>query len=110
MRYLIYDDECSFCSYIVQRLSSLIETSLIVFIPFKSSKGKELIDYYNIENIDSVIYVDNKKNIYLKATAVLNVCKMMRFPYNLLYLFHILPNSFLNIVYDFFARNRSIFK
>ena len=106
MRYLIYDDECNFCCNVVRILTSLVDTSVITYIPLKSSKTKELISYHNIQNVNSVIYLDDKGKAYIKAIAVLNVFKTMKFPYNLIYLFKIFPTSVLNFIYDFIAKNR----
>ena len=106
MRYVLYDDDCQFCSNWVKKTSSLIKGSVILFFPFKSFKGKELLSNYNIQDIDSVIYIDSRKKIFLKAAAVLNICKFMRFPYNLFSIFNILPNSFLNLVYNLISKNR----
>ena len=106
MRYVLYDDDCQFCSNLVEKISSLIEGTVILFFPFNSSKGKELMSNYNIQDIDSVVYIDHLGNIFLKATAVLNICKFMKFPYNLFLIFNILPNSFLNLVYNLISKNR----
>ncbi len=106
MGYLIYDDECRFCCNVVRMLTSLVGTSVITYISLKSSKTKELMRSHNIQNINSVIYLDDKGKAYIKAIAVLNVFKVMKFPYNLLYLFHVFPESFLNFIYDFIAKNR----
>ena len=106
MRFLIYDDECDFCCSIVRKLTSLSSKSGITYIPLKSPKGEELINYYNLQNVNSVIYLDGKDNIYIKAIAVLNVFRIMKFPYNLIYLFKIFPVSVLNFIYDFIAKNR----
>ena len=107
MKYVLYDGDCRFCSNLVHKISSLIKDSDTLFFSFKSFKGKELISNYNIQNIDSVIYIDPQEKIFLKATAVLNLCKFMKFPYNLFYIFNILPNSFLNLAYNFIAKNRN---
>ena len=106
MRYVLYDDDCQFCSNLVKKTSSFIEGSVILFSPFNSCKGKELISNYNIQDIDSVIYIDHRDKIFLKADAVLNICKFMIFPYNLFSIFNILPNSFLNLVYNLISKNR----
>jgi len=106
MGYVLYDDDCQFCSNLVKKTSSLIEGSVILFFSFNSVKGKKLISNYNIENIDSVIYIDPREKIFLKADAVLNICKFMIFPYNLFSIFNIFPNSFLNLVYNFISKNR----
>ena len=106
MRYVLYDGDCQFCSNLAHKISSLIEDSDTLFFSFKSFKGLELISNYNIKNIDSVIYIDHQEKIFFRATAVLNICKFMRFPYNLFSIFNILPNSFLNLVYNLISKNR----
>lgn len=106
MRYLIYDDECNFCCSVVRRLTLLIGKPVITYIPFKSAKGEQLINYYNLDNVNSVIYIDDKCKVYIKAIAVLHIFKLMKFPYNLIYVFNIFPNSILNFIYDFIARYR----
>ena len=103
---VLYDDDCKFCSNLVKKTSSLIEDSVVLFLPFNSIKGKELLSNYNIEDINSVIYIDQREKIFLKAEAVLCICKFMRFPYNLFSIFNILPNTLLNLVYNFISRNR----
>ena len=107
MRYVLYDGDCQFCSNLSNKISSLVEDSNILFFPFKSYEGRELLSKYDIKNIDSVIYINSQEKIFLRATAVLNVCKFMKFPYNLFYIFNILPTSFLNLVYNFISKNRS---
>ena len=107
MRHVLYDGDCQFCSNLTHKISSLIEDSDILFFSFKSYEGKELISKYGIKNIDSVIYIDSQKKIFLRSAAVLNVCKFMKFPYNFFYIFNILPHSFLNLVYNFIAKNRN---
>ena len=106
MRYLIYDDECNFCCSIVRKLITLIGQKGITYIPLKSSKGKQLISDHDLHHVNSVIYIDEKDNIYIKAIAVLRVFRGTKAPYNLIYLFNLLPHSFLNTIYDFIAKNR----
>ena len=106
MGYLIYDDECNFCCDVVRRLNLLVDKSVITYIPLRSKKTKELLNYHNLKNVNSVIYLDDKGKIYTKAIAVLNVFRAMNSPYNLFYLFNIFPESFLNFIYDFIAKNR----
>ena len=107
MRYVLYDGDCQFCSNLAHKTSSLIEGSDTLFLSFKSFNGRELISNYGIQNINSVIYINSQDKIFLRANAVLNICKFMKFPYNLFYIFNILPNPFLNLVYNFISKNRN---
>ena len=109
MRYLLYDNECSFCYTIVNKVSSLINNRKIDYIPIKSIQGEKLIKKYHLENVKSVIYIDNNK-VFIKSSAILHISKQMDFPYKLLYVLNILPKPILNIGYDFIAKNRKHIK
>lgn len=106
MNYLLYDNECPFCCNIVKKISPLLEKRNISYIKIKSKEGKALIKKYSLENINSIIYINQKDKVFIKSTAVLNICKLMKFPYNLTYTLIILPKFILNIGYDFIAKNR----
>ena len=106
MGYVLYDDDCQFCCNLVKKTSSLLDGSPILFLPFNSVRGKEVLSNYSIKYFDSVIYIDQREKIFLKAAAVLHICSFMSFPYNLLSIFNIFPNNLLNLVYTFIARNR----
>ena len=106
MKYLLYDNECPFCCNIVKKLSSLIEDPSISYIPLNSKQGKKLITKYSLENLRSVIYINHNNKIFVKSNAILNICKLMNFPYKLLYILNIFPTYFLNLGYNFIARNR----
>lgn len=106
MKYLLYDDECPFCCKIIKNLSPLIKDPAISHIALRSNKGKEIISQYSLQNYTSVIYIDNNKNVFTKASAILNICKIMRWPYKAFYILNIIPASLLDIIYDFIARNR----
>ena len=105
MKYLLYDNECPFCCSIVRKISSLAKNLDISYEHIRSKKGKELIEKYYLENIDSVIYIENK-SVFIKSSAILRLCKQMRFPYNLCYIFNVFPESLLDLGYNFIAKNR----
>lgn len=106
MNYLLYDNECPFCCNIVKKISHLLNKKDISYIHIKSNEGKSLIDKYSLQNINSVIYINQKNKVFIKSRAILNICKLMAFPYKALYILIILPNRLLDYIYDFIARNR----
>mgnify|MGYP001261240931 CR=1 FL=1 len=106
MNYLLYDNACPFCCNIVKKISPLLEKRNISYIHIKSKKGISLINKYSLENINSIIYINQNNKVFIKSTAILNICKLMKFPYNLTYILIVFPKFFLNIVYDFIAKNR----
>ncbi len=106
MRYLLYDNQCPFCCKIVKKLSHLIKDASISYISLKSHQGKELINQYSLEKLKSVIYIDHKQKIFIKSRAILNICKLMKFPHKLFYLLNMFPTYFLDKGYDLIAKNR----
>ncbi len=109
-KYLLYDNECSFCSSIVDKLSSIIDDTDILFMHLNSNEGKKIIKNYKLENMNTVIYIDQHKQVFIKSKAILKLCKHMRSPYNMLYILNIFPNFILNIGYDFIAKHRRSIK
>ena len=105
MKYLLYDNECPLCCNIVRKISRLTKNLDISYEHIRSKKGKELIEKYYLENIDSVIYIENKR-AFIKSNAIMRICKQMSFPYNLSYILNIFPEPLLNLGYDFIAKNR----
>ena len=110
MQHVLYDHTCPFCCSIIKRLSTLIKINDISFVHLDSIKGNKLITKYNIKHKNTVIYINHKNRVFTKSIAVLNLIKLMRFPYNLIYVFNILPTFFLNLCYDFIAKNRMYIK
>lgn len=110
MNYLLYDHECPFCCRIVRKISSSIDKNDVSYNPLKSKKGKQLIKKYTLENIRSVVYINNNKKIFIKSSAILNLCKHMKFPYNMLYVLNIIPSFILDLAYNFIAKNRMLIK
>lgn len=106
MKYLLYDNECPFCSKVIKKISPIITTSKISYIKLTSPEGQKLIKKYSLENINSVIYINEKERIFIKANAILNLSNHMIFPYNLFYILRIIPKPILNFGYDFIAKNR----
>lgn len=106
MQYLLYDHECPFCCSIIKKVSSLIDEPNISYNHLQSKEARKLIARYSLENVNSVIFINHKKKVFIKADAILNLCKSMNFPYNLFYILTILPKSLLNLAYDFIAKNR----
>ena len=104
--YLLYDKQCPFCCSIVKKVSSLIKNIEISYVHLKSKKGTELTTKYSLENINSVIYINHNKKVFIKSNAILTLSKHMKSPYNLLYILNLIPRYLLDLGYDFIARNR----
>jgi predicted DCC family thiol-disulfide oxidoreductase YuxK len=102
---ILFDGECPFCNKWIYFAKSKLQKSEISFFPFKSSDGLKIAKELQIENQNSVVYIQD--NIpFFKSRAVLKICKQLQFPYNLLYFFTISPAFLLDFCYDFIAKRR----
>ena len=102
---VLYDGECQFCNKWVCFVKSKLQKNEISFLPFNSSKTINIFEDYKITNQDSVVYVEDDV-VFLKSRAVLKIFRQLKFPYNLLHFFAILPTFLLNFCYDFVAKRR----
>ena len=77
------------------------------FLSVQNKKVNELKKIHSIctENISSIYIIDNNE-IKSKSRAVLKIVSMLKFPYNLLVIFYVIPNFIRDIIYDLVAKNR----
>jgi predicted DCC family thiol-disulfide oxidoreductase YuxK len=102
---ILFDGECPFCNKWIYFAKSKLHKSEISFFPFKSSDGLKIAKELQIENQNSVVYIQD--NIpFFKSRAVLKICKQLQFPYNCLVFSKILPTFLLDFGYDFIAKRR----
>ena len=78
MKYLLYDNECPFCSKVIKKISPIITTSKISYIKLTSPEGQKLIKKYSLENINSVIYINEKERILDTGGGIFNALKLMK--------------------------------
>ena len=102
---VLYDGDCPFCNKWICFVKSKLQKNQISFIPFNSSKTINILEDYKIVSQDSVVYIKDDV-VYLKSRAVLEICRQLKFPYNLLYFLTILPAFLLDFCYDFAAKRR----
>jgi predicted DCC family thiol-disulfide oxidoreductase YuxK len=103
---ILFDGYCSLCSGSVVFILKREKKDLFRFASLQSEAGKQLIKKFtdNTEE-DSVILIENKK-IFTKSLAALRIAKRLKFPWNLSYVFIIIPPFIRNYFYDLIARNR----
>lgn len=74
----------------------------------QSALGQELKELYEQggRNIPDSILFYNEGMIYERSTAVLEVCKYLRWPFSMFTVFKAIPSPLRNGVYAWVARNR----
>ena len=102
---VLYDGDCPFCNKWICFVKSKLQKNQISFIPFNSSKTINILEDYKIVSQYYVVYIKDDV-VYLKSRAVLEICRQLKFPYNLLQYLTILPASLIDIAYDFIAKKR----
>ncbi len=107
MRVIIFDGVCSLCNATVDFLISRDKKRLFKFTANQNESGKTLLEENGIaaDQVSTVYYYENGK-MYKKSTAALRIARLLPFPYNLAYVFIIVPPVIRNWFYDLVARNR----
>jgi len=102
---VLFDGVCNLCNTSVQWLIRHDKNQIFKFASLQSDYAAEHLKNSEYQFIDSIILLDNDR-IYSKSSAVLRILKRLRLPYNLLWVFIIVPPFVRNFVYDVVARNR----
>ena len=102
---IVFDDECSFCSYWVDFIIRHDNKKSFFFVGLQTELGTYLLNRYKLQDIDSIILIDdNSAKIHSKA--ILNILKHMDKPYSFLYHLNVLPIKLLDYVYKLIASTR----
>lgn len=102
---LFYDGDCGFCNSSVQFALSH-QKNEIYFATLQSKFALDLLNKNGIKiELDTLYFYKNGK-IYDKSSGALRLAKELKFPYNLLFAFYIVPKFLRNTVYSFIAKRR----
>lgn len=101
---IFFDGDCLICNRFVQILLRIDRKNKFLFSSLQSEFAQNALK--NIpKNIDSIVYL-SETGSYIKSEAILRICKKLGFPYITCYLLKILPLSWRDALYDYFAKNR----
>lgn len=102
---VFYDGDCLLCSKTITFLLSKDIKHQLLFSALTGetySKIKNTIDLTQKNTV--VLFKDN--SFYSKSTAILQIMKVLPYPWKLLYGFIIIPKIFRDFIYDIIAINR----
>lgn len=104
---LFFDGHCGFCDRAVQRVIRFERRPNIRFSPLQSDFSKRFFSERGIHiDVDSVVFYDRGK-VFTKGKALCAVMQHLKWPYPWLgRSIQILPNRFVDAIYDLVARNR----
>ena len=104
---IYFDGDCLLCNKAVQFISKVAKSKEIFFAPIGGENYQLLIQKHpELIQTDSIIVEENNQ-VNTKSSAVLLITKKLKWPYKILLIVSILPNSLLDKGYDFIARNRN---
>lgn len=104
---IFFDGVCNFCNASVNFIIERDKNNIFKFCSIQSDKAKALLNlpenYFS--SPDTFILLDCNK-IHEKSTAALKVAKHLSFPWQLFYIFILIPPFIRNFFYTLFARHR----
>lgn len=105
---IIFDGVCNLCDASVQKIIKHDSKDVFRFVASQSTLGQEIIKYLGIDTTktDSIILYQPGVAYYYKAEAALEIVKDLGGVFVFGALISWLPNTILNSVYDYVARNR----
>jgi predicted DCC family thiol-disulfide oxidoreductase YuxK len=106
---IFFDGECNLCNGFVQFVIKNDPHARFRFASLQSEHAKDIPTLpemaSRVGELSTVVF--RHRGIYLaKSTAVLEIAKLMGFPYRFCYVFIVLPKPFRDFVYDWVAANR----
>lgn len=106
---ILFDGVCNLCNTSVNFILKKDVYNKFIFTSLQSDAAKNLLLQFNDKiiknNLDSILLI-YKNKVYNKSTAVLYILKNLHFPYNLGFIFIIIPKFIRDYIYDVIARNR----
>ncbi len=106
-RIIFYDGNCGFCSSTVQFILKSKKNKDFYFAPLQSKYAENILKQKGIKIEMDTFYYLKKNKLYDKSSAGLQVCKDLKFPYPLLFVFYFtVPKFIRDYFYSIIAKNR----
>ena len=107
MNIILFDGVCNFCNASINFIIARDKKNKFKFAALQSDAGLELQKKFDLDPNDLKTFIlVNGDKYYKKTTAALKVTKELKFPWNLSYIFIIIPPFFRNIAYNIIAKYR----
>ena len=95
------DGVCTLCNRTVLFLINRDSNNILRFASLQGSLAGEMLDGRDIpQGLKTVVLLERGK-LYFRSTAVLRICRNLKFPWNLMSGFLIVPGFIRNPVYNF---------
>ncbi len=103
---IFFDGICNLCNASVQFVLKRDKKKHFLFASLQSDVARNILLHKNKKiNMNSIVLLQDDV-VYSKSDAALLILKELRFPYNILVVFKVIPKTIRDGVYDFIAKNR----
>ena len=104
---LLFDGVCNLCNGTVQFLLRADRRKKLFFASLQSDTGQRVLQAYQFSGppLQTVVFCSGPK-YFTHSNAILEVCRVLGFPWSLLYLFKVIPRPLRDLIYRWVARNR----
>ncbi len=103
---LIFDGYCNLCNGTVDFILRFDRYQQIRFVAMQTAEGKFLSQKLEIPKGEDTVMLWSKDGLLIRSAAAFSIALMLRFPFNLLSIFAILPVKFTDSIYRAIARSR----
>lgn len=102
---VLFDGVCNFCNGSVNFIIRHDKDDRFRFAPLQSDLGRENIDRFGLDSLDSIILVEDDR-AFAHSTAALRIARGLGFPWSLSYAAIIVPRFLRDFFYKTFAKYR----
>ncbi len=102
---ILFDGVCNFCHSSVNFVIKHDPQSYFKFAPIQSEIGQNLIQKFNLNEVDSIILIQDEK-AFTHSTAALKFIKQLDGFWSWFYIFILVPRPVRDFFYRLFAKNR----
>jgi predicted DCC family thiol-disulfide oxidoreductase YuxK len=105
---ILFDGVCNLCNKSVLKVIRHDKKNDFVFCALQSETGAKIIQELQVDilKMDTIILYENPNSYYFKSTAVLKIMNSFGGLWCLTQIFRVFPEVFINVIYDFIAKNR----
>ena len=102
---VFFDGVCNLCQHSVRYLLKHDKKKVLKFASHQGQYAKKTLNAEHLKNLESLLFY-NKKTLYKKSDAVLELCKVLGGWHKLFLVGYLLPKFLRNRLYSLVAKNR----
>lgn len=102
---VFFDGVCNLCNSSVDFIVRNDKNHSLKIASLQGETAKKLLSKDQIKNLDSLVFW-SEGEVYERSTGALKIASFLKFPWNLLSLFLVLPSFFRDFFYKLIAKNR----